>query len=239
MCLPLYVEVDRIYNLACPASPIHDQNDPIATTKTSVVGAINMLGLAKRRHARILQASTSAVAGNQVTFTASAGGVVTALTDSGTGASGAAIAVTTPGANTTAIAGTLETLTGGTGHDTFSFNTPDVNTTGGVVTAIITDFKTGEDKIKVTMSGTNYVGSVDTFVKGGIFNSLADLLTAANTAITGLKMYYVAQFGTDSYLVTDNAGGNGHGYTNVIKLANVAVAEGIVETDLIGISVFV
>lgn len=62
--LPLYVEVDRIYNLACPASPIHYQNDPIATTKTSVLGAINMLGLAKRKKARILQASTSEVYGD-------------------------------------------------------------------------------------------------------------------------------------------------------------------------------
>ncbi len=64
VCLPLYVEVDRIFNLACPASPIHYQNDPIATTKTSVLGAINMLGLAKRRRARILQASTSEVYGD-------------------------------------------------------------------------------------------------------------------------------------------------------------------------------
>lgn len=62
--LPLYVEVDRIFNLACPASPIHYQNDPIATTKTSVLGAINMLGLAKRRRARILQASTSEIYGD-------------------------------------------------------------------------------------------------------------------------------------------------------------------------------
>ncbi|MFZ1643424.1 MAG: UDP-glucuronic acid decarboxylase family protein [Candidatus Contendobacter sp.] len=62
--LPLFVEVDRIYNLACPASPIHYQNDPIATTKTAVLGAINMLGLAKRRRARILQASTSEVYGD-------------------------------------------------------------------------------------------------------------------------------------------------------------------------------
>lgn len=62
--LPLYVEVDRIFNLACPASPVHYQNDPIATTKTSVLGAINMLGLAKRRKARILQASTSEVYGD-------------------------------------------------------------------------------------------------------------------------------------------------------------------------------
>lgn len=62
--LPLYIEVDAIYNLACPASPIHYQNDPVATTKTSVLGAINMLGLAKRKKARILQASTSEVYGD-------------------------------------------------------------------------------------------------------------------------------------------------------------------------------
>jgi UDP-glucuronate decarboxylase len=61
---PLYVEVDEIYNLACPASPIHYQHDPVQTTKTSVIGAINMLGLAKRLHARILQASTSEVYGD-------------------------------------------------------------------------------------------------------------------------------------------------------------------------------
>ena len=62
--LPLFVEVDQIYNLACPASPIHYQFDPIQTTKVSVHGAINMLGLAKRLHARILQASTSEVYGD-------------------------------------------------------------------------------------------------------------------------------------------------------------------------------
>ena len=61
---PLYVEVDHIYNLACPASPIHYQFDPVQTTKTSVHGAINMLGLAKRTGARILQASTSEVYGD-------------------------------------------------------------------------------------------------------------------------------------------------------------------------------
>jgi len=61
---PLYVEVDEIYNLACPASPIHYQYDPVQTTKTSVHGAINMLGLAKRVRARILQASTSEVYGD-------------------------------------------------------------------------------------------------------------------------------------------------------------------------------
>lgn len=61
---PLYVEVDEIYNLACPASPIHYQRDPVQTTKTSVHGAINMLGLAKRLKAKILQASTSEVYGD-------------------------------------------------------------------------------------------------------------------------------------------------------------------------------
>ena len=64
ICFPLYVEVDEIYNLACPASPIHYQFDPVQTTKTSVHGAINMLGLAKRVKAKILQASTSEVYGD-------------------------------------------------------------------------------------------------------------------------------------------------------------------------------
>ncbi len=62
--IPLYVEVDEIYNLACPASPVHYQHDPVQTTKTSVHGAINMLGLAKRLNARIFQASTSEVYGD-------------------------------------------------------------------------------------------------------------------------------------------------------------------------------
>lgn len=61
---PLFVEVDEVYNLACPASPIHYQNDPVQTTKTNVHGAINMLGLAKRLHCRIFQASTSEVYGD-------------------------------------------------------------------------------------------------------------------------------------------------------------------------------
>lgn len=61
---PLYVEVDEIYNLACPASPVYYQYDPIKTAKTSVIGAMNMLGLARRVHARILQASTSEVYGD-------------------------------------------------------------------------------------------------------------------------------------------------------------------------------
>ena len=62
--LPIYLEVDQIYNMACPASPVHYQHDPIATTKVSVAGAINMLGMAKRVGARILQASTSEVYGD-------------------------------------------------------------------------------------------------------------------------------------------------------------------------------
>jgi UDP-glucuronate decarboxylase len=69
ICLPLYVEVDDIYNLACPASPIHYQYDPVQTTKTSVHGSINMLGLAKRVKAKILLASTSEVYGNPAQHT--------------------------------------------------------------------------------------------------------------------------------------------------------------------------
>ena len=63
---PLYLEVDEIYNMACPASPVHYQHDPVQTTKTSVHGAINLLGLAKRTGAKILQASTSEVYGDPV-----------------------------------------------------------------------------------------------------------------------------------------------------------------------------
>ena len=66
VCFPHYVEVDQIFNLACPASPIHYQNDPVQTVKTSVHGAINMLGLAKRVKARIFQASTSEVYGDPI-----------------------------------------------------------------------------------------------------------------------------------------------------------------------------
>jgi len=66
ICIPLYVEVDEIYNLACPASPVHYQRDPVQTTKTSIIGAYNMLGLAKRTGAKILQASTSEVYGDPV-----------------------------------------------------------------------------------------------------------------------------------------------------------------------------
>jgi UDP-glucuronate decarboxylase len=64
VCFPLYVEVDQIYNLACPASPVHYQHDPVQTTKTSVHGMINLLGLAKRVKAKVLQASTSEVYGD-------------------------------------------------------------------------------------------------------------------------------------------------------------------------------
>jgi UDP-glucuronate decarboxylase len=64
ICIPLYVEIDEIYNLACPASPVHYQHDPIQTMKTSVIGAFNMLGLAKRTGAKILQTSTSEIYGD-------------------------------------------------------------------------------------------------------------------------------------------------------------------------------
>jgi len=64
ICFPLYIEADEIYNLACPASPIHYQFDPVQTTKASVLGSINMLGLAKRLKIKILQASTSEIYGD-------------------------------------------------------------------------------------------------------------------------------------------------------------------------------
>ena len=64
ICFPLYVEVDEIYNLACPASPVHYQHDPVQTTKVNVSGSINMLGLAKRLRVKIFQASTSEVYGD-------------------------------------------------------------------------------------------------------------------------------------------------------------------------------
>ena len=64
--IPLFVEVDEIYNLACPASPIYYQRDPVQTTKTSIIGAVNMLGLAKRLNIKVLQASTSEVYGDPV-----------------------------------------------------------------------------------------------------------------------------------------------------------------------------
>jgi UDP-glucuronate decarboxylase len=64
ICFPLYIEVDEIFNLACPASPVHYQFDPVQTTKVSVHGAIHILGLAKRVKAKILQASTSEVHGD-------------------------------------------------------------------------------------------------------------------------------------------------------------------------------
>ena len=64
ICMPLYVEVDEIYNLACPASPKYYQKDPIQTMKTSILGAYNLLGLAKRTGAKILQASTSEIYGD-------------------------------------------------------------------------------------------------------------------------------------------------------------------------------
>ena len=66
ICFPIYLEIDEIYNLACPASPIHYQFDPVQTTKTSVHGAINILGLAKRVNAKVFQASTSEVYGDPI-----------------------------------------------------------------------------------------------------------------------------------------------------------------------------
>ena len=134
------------------------------------------------------------------------------------------------GVPTTAVVGTLDTLTGGAGADTFTFGTADVNSTAGALTAIITDFATGTDKIRMLNSGY-FAGSGTTVVKAGATAAnLGTLLTAADIALAGAVKYYIGQVGVDSYVVTDL---DGVGYTNVIKLANVTLA-GIVETDILG-----
>ncbi|QEI05274.1 DUF4214 domain-containing protein [Pigmentiphaga aceris] len=127
--------------------------------------------------------------------------------------------------------GSVTTLTGGAGTDTYVFRTEIVGTTAGKVTAVITDFKTGEDKIEVQSNNTAYLASEDTFKKAStISTSLEALLVEATAALSGTTLYYVGQFGTDAYLVTDFQTA---GYTNVIKLEGVSLA-GIVATDMQG-----
>jgi Ca2+-binding RTX toxin-like protein len=134
------------------------------------------------------------------------------------------------GAATSSVVGTLDTLTGGNGADTFTFGTADVNTTAGAPTAVITDFATGTDKIRLLNSGY-FAGSGTTVVKAvAVAADIATMLTAADTALAGVVKYYIGQVGADSYVVTDL---DGVGYTNVIKLENVTLA-GIVETDILG-----
>lgn len=124
-------------------------------------------------------------------------------------------------------AATGATIVGGAGADTFVFNTSDVNSVAGAVTAIITDFVSGTDKIQVLNAGA---GSVANFVKAGAaMGSLAAVLTAAESALNGTVHYYVGQVGNDAYLVTDI---DGSGYTNVIKLTSVELA-GVAAADIV------
>jgi hypothetical protein len=120
-----------------------------------------------------------------------------------------------------------DTLTGGAGADTFVFSTADHNTAHGGLTAIITDFKSGQDKIKVANIGAATAGnfaSVQTSTP-----DLAALLTAADTALDGTVKIYVGWVGIDAYVVTDM---NGVGYTDVIKLSGVGTS-GVVAADFI------
>jgi hypothetical protein len=119
-----------------------------------------------------------------------------------------------------------DTLTGGAGADSFVFSTPDLASTAGTVTAIITDFLPATDKIQV--SG-GVAASGTTLMRGGTSADLATLLTAADTALDGTVKYYLGQIGTTAYLVTD---GDGIGYTNVIQLTGVTLAA-FQDTDLI------
>lgn len=176
--------------------------------------------------------------GNAVTFTSTTANTdVGDLTKTGSGtatvASGASYHQGTAG--TAGSAASLDTLTGNGGSDTFKFSSLDSDGTAGVVTAVITDFKTGVDKIFVlgddTSATTAYgPGSTTNLVKAtATAADLSTLLTAADTALNSTVKYYVGQVGSDAYLVTDF---DGNGYTNVIKLTGVAL-DGIVAADLI------
>jgi S-layer protein len=124
-----------------------------------------------------------------------------------------------------AAIGTVDTLTGGAGADTFVFTTADIANQAGAVTAVITDFQTGVDRIIVSNAGA---GAGQFMQAGSVASTLADLLTTANAALDGTTRFYVGQVGGDAYLVTDI---DGLGYTNVIKLAGVGI-NGIGASDL-------
>jgi S-layer protein len=163
---------------------------------------------------------------DQVTFTSTTTGGVADLANTGN----AALTSVTVTQGVNAVTGSVDTLTGNASADIFAFSTADVDTAVGAVTAIITDFVSGTDKIIVTEGANAGAGSTTNYVEAtATAADLATLLTAANTALDGTVDYYVGQVGTDSYLVTD-AGDTG--YTNVIKLAGVALT-GIAYTDLI------
>jgi hypothetical protein len=127
----------------------------------------------------------------------------------------------------TAVAQSVDTLTGGDGADTFVFENADHDNAHGGLTAIITDFKTGQDKIKVANIGA---ANADNFASAQTSAAdLAALLTAADNALDGTVKIYVGRVGFDSYVVTDV---NGNGYTDVIKLTGVG-SNGVVAADFI------
>jgi len=224
-----------IAGLTFTPNGIISQTDLLETFASLAVGATTGAASGIGTYSGTLTGySTGAVTGNSVLFSATSIGDKQDLTSSGTGAAAASIVVTHQGG---AVLGTVDTLTGGAGNDTFSFGTADVNTRAGAVTAIITDFATGIDKIQM-LSGPYFSGNAGTtFVKAGaVAVDLGTLLAAAATALAGNVQYYVGQIGTgvnaDSYLVTDV---NANGYTNVIKLLGVAAVDGvgIAATDIL------
>lgn len=170
-----------------------------------------------------------------VTFTSKLVGARTniAVTDftgdaNGVGNEAALVTLNTDGVTAvTAVTQSVDTLTGNGGSDIFTVASSDVDTAGGAVTAVITDFVTGADTIRSTViaaagSATNYLEATSAAA------DLATMLAAADTALAGAVKYYVGQVGADSYLVTDN---DASGYTDVIKLTGVALT-GIAQADI-------
>lgn len=175
-------------------------------------------------------AVTDTVSVKYLAASGNVGDTQTVVSAGTTGATFGSTVVATQGVNAVVagVVGSVDTLTGGAGADTFSFSTAEVSTTAGAVTAIVTDFMGGLDKIKVGSvgaagSGANYLEA------GSAATTLTALLAAADTALNGTVKYYVGQVGADSYLVTD---ADGTGYTNVIKLVGVDLAH-IAMTDVI------
>jgi hypothetical protein len=128
------------------------------------------------------------------------------------------------------VSGSADTLTGRGGANSFVFSTPDVDTAVSAVTAVITDFKPGVDKIQVTAGAAGAGGTAASIVRtGGSYFSLGGMLADADAQLTGGKKYFLANVNWEAYIVTD---GDGAGYTNVIKLAGVPLAS-LNNTDLI------
>lgn len=244
-------EVKEKQTITLTTVSVADTETVSVTVDGNAVTYTNSTGVAVTQAAGALATALKGVLDGNVTFAASytatvdgnnlvieqkagAGKDIAPITVAGTGitvvADTLSVAETTQGvAAVTAVTGTVDTLTGNAGADTFAFSTVDVATTAGAVTAIITDFKTGVDKIKVTNGADAGPGSATNYVEAtSAASTLTALLTAADTALNGAVDYYVGQVGSDSYLVTD---ANGTGYTNVIKLTGVTLDQ-IAATDL-------